>query len=100
MYAVMRFGKTVTALKCAQEMNAAFVVVVSGKADVMREWKNTVLSFNSVTPQVEYHYTYSLLGDGCYSMDKAPNIVINRCRVKGMSQQVCASKVRWITRAM
>ncbi len=66
------------------------------------KWSNmdTVLSFNSVTPQVENHYTYSLLGDGCYSMDKAPNIVINRCRVKGMSQQVCASKVRWITRAM
>ena len=60
---------------------------------------STVLSFNNVEPQVENYYNYSLLGDGCYSMDKAPNIVINRCRVKGMSQQVCASKVRWITRA-
>lgn len=66
------------------------------------KWSNmdTVLSFNNVMPQVENHYNYSLLGDGCYSMDRAPNIVINRCRVKGMSQQVCASKVRWITRAM
>ncbi len=45
MYAVMRFGKTVTALKCAQTMNAKFVVVVSGKADVAREWQNTVLGF-------------------------------------------------------
>lgn len=66
------------------------------------KWSNmdTVLSFNNVMPQVENHYNYSLLGDGCYSMDRAPNIVINRCRVKNMSQQVCASKVRWITRAM
>lgn len=46
MYAVMRFGKTVAALKCALEMKAEFVVVVSGKADVAREWKNTVLGFN------------------------------------------------------
>ena len=45
MYAVMRFGKTVAALKCAQELDARFVVVVSGKADVAREWRNTVLGF-------------------------------------------------------
>lgn len=47
MYAVMRFGKTVTALKCAQTktLHAKFIVVVSGKAEVAREWKNTVLSF-------------------------------------------------------
>ena len=46
MYAVMRFGKTVTSLKCAEAMKARFVVVVSGKADVVREWRNTVLGFN------------------------------------------------------
>ena len=45
MYAVMRFGKTVTALSCAKAMNARFVVVVSGKADVFREWQNAVLGF-------------------------------------------------------
>ncbi|MBP5787376.1 MAG: DEAD/DEAH box helicase family protein, partial [Kiritimatiellae bacterium] len=45
MYAVMRFGKTVTALQCARELAARFVVVVSGKADVAREWRNTVLGF-------------------------------------------------------
>ena len=45
MYAVMRFGKTVTALKCAAEMNARFVVVVSGKADVEREWRLAVHGF-------------------------------------------------------
>ena len=45
MYAVMRFGKTVTSLQCARKLNARFVVVVSGKADVAREWRNTVLGF-------------------------------------------------------
>ena len=28
-----------------------------------------------------------------------PNIVVNRCRVKGMKQEVCAKKVRWIRKA-
>ncbi len=44
MYAVMRFGKTFTAMCCALDMNAKFVVVVSGKADVLSEWKEIVES--------------------------------------------------------
>ena len=59
----------------------------------------TPLSFLDVNPNQEYHYSYTLLGDGCYSMDKIPNIVINRCRIKGMSQEECARKVRWIRKA-
>ena len=42
MYAVMRFGKSFTAMSCAVEMNAQFVVVVSAKADVKIEWQKTV----------------------------------------------------------
>ena len=56
----------------------------------------TPLTFIDVNPNQEYHMAYTLLGDGCYSMDKVPNIIINRCRVKGMSQEECARKVRWI----
>ncbi len=44
MYAVMRFGKSFTAMCCATEMNARVVVVVSAKADVAEEWKRTVES--------------------------------------------------------
>ena len=44
MYAVMRFGKSFTAMCCANEMNAKLVVVVSGKADIKEEWKKTVES--------------------------------------------------------
>ena len=44
MYAVMRFGKSFTAMCCAVEMKANLVVVVSAKADVKAEWKRTVES--------------------------------------------------------
>ena len=42
MYAVMRFGKSFTSLCCAKAMNASFVLVVSGKADVADEWQQNV----------------------------------------------------------
>lgn len=42
MYAVMRFGKTFTALCCAKAMEAKLVVVVSGKTSVRQEWKENV----------------------------------------------------------
>jgi len=62
------------------------------------KWKNmdTPVTFIDVNPNQQYHLMYTLLGDGCYSMDKIPNIVINRCRVKGMTQEECARRVRWI----
>lgn len=65
---------------------------------VRLRWPNmeTTLSFSDVPPNQPMHYFYTLLGDGCYSMDKIPNIIVNRCRVKGMSQQDCAAKVRWL----
>ncbi len=44
LYAVMRFGKSFTAMCCAKEIDATFVVVVSAKADVKEEWKKTVES--------------------------------------------------------
>lgn len=44
MYAVMRFGKSFTAMNCALAMDARLVVIVSAKFDVMDEWKYTVES--------------------------------------------------------
>ena len=44
LYAVMRFGKTYTTLKCAQTVNAKSILVVSGKGDVGIEWKKAVES--------------------------------------------------------
>ncbi len=42
MYAVMRFGKSFTALSCAARNNFKKVLIVSAKADVANEWKKTV----------------------------------------------------------
>lgn len=42
MYAVMRFGKTFTALQCALVMDAKLVVVVSAKTDVKDSWHKTL----------------------------------------------------------
>lgn len=48
MYAVMRFGKTFTALSCAlSNIKYKTILVVSGKADVKDEWKKTVESIKN-----------------------------------------------------
>ncbi len=47
MYAVMRFGKSFTSMCCAKEMKAKCVVVVTAKADVEDEWKQTVETHKS-----------------------------------------------------
>ena len=56
MYAVMRFGKSFTAMCCAKKMDAALVLVVSAKADVKGEWKKTVEKFKNFE---EYRYVSS-----------------------------------------
>lgn len=59
----------------------------------------TSVSFDNVSPNIENYFDYALFGDGCYSMDKIPNIVVNRCRTKGMTQAQCASKIRWLSKS-
>lgn len=56
----------------------------------------TVVSFDDVQPDTATYVAYTLLGKGCYSMDKTPNVVVNRCRIKGYTQKGCASLIRWI----
>lgn len=56
------------------------------------------LSFNDVNPNSEVYLDYMLMGAGCYQLDKLPNIIVNRCRVKGMSQEACAGKIRWLSK--
>ena len=49
MYAVMRFGKTFTALSCAlSDKRYMSILVVSGKVDVKNEWKKTVESIKNL----------------------------------------------------
>ncbi len=56
MYAVMRFGKSFTAMCCAQQMNARLVLVVSAKADVKGEWQKTIEKFKNFE---EYQFVTS-----------------------------------------
>src|SRR5690606_5126646 len=44
MYAVMRFGKSITSMWSAKAINSKLTIVVSAKADVKDEWKQTVES--------------------------------------------------------
>ena len=53
MYAVMRFGKSFTAMYCALAINARKVLIVSAKADVIGEWQKTV-----ETPKCFKDYKY------------------------------------------
>lgn len=49
MYAVMRFGKSITSMWCAKKIDSKLTVVVSAKADVRSEWKQTVESHKDFT---------------------------------------------------
>lgn len=56
---------------------------------------STNVQMQRVNPGVKTYMDVMLLGDGCLSMDKAPTIEVNRCRVKGMNEDKCADAIRW-----
>ncbi len=58
---------------------------------------STAISFANVMPNTPTYYNYTLIGDGCYTMDKMPNIIVNRCRVKGFSSAECANRIVWLS---
>ena len=66
--------------------------------DIKLVWPGltTTLSFSNVSPNTQTYYNYSLIGEGCYNMSKAPNIIVNRCRVKGMTSSECANRLVWL----
>ena len=68
--------------------------------DVKLVWPGltTTLSFSNIDPNTQTYYNYSLIGEGCYKMDMAPNIIVNRCRVKGMTATECAGKIVWLSK--
>ncbi len=73
MYAVMRFGKSFTAMLCAKAIDAKLVVVLCGKTSVADEWKRNV----EIPKNFEgyYFYTYK-------DLDDCPNL-ISRERAAG-----------------
>ncbi len=67
--------------------------------DVKLVWPGltTALSFSNVEPNTPTYLDYTLMGNGCYNMDQMPNIVVNRCRVRGMNSAECADKIVWLS---
>lgn len=63
MYAVMRFGKSFTAMCCAKEKHLKRVLVVSAKADVREEWKKTVQSADNFNKDYVFLSSEELLRD-------------------------------------
>lgn len=58
----------------------------------------TAVEMRQVKHGVKTYTDLMLLGDGCLRMDKTPTIEVNRCRVKGMTQEQCADAVQWLPR--
>lgn len=56
----------------------------------------TAVEMRQVKHGVKTYTDLMLLGDGCLRMDKTPTIEVNRCRVKGMTQEQCADAVQWL----
>lgn len=56
---------------------------------------STNVQMSRVNPGIRTYIDIMLLGEGCFSMDKTPTIEVNRCRVKGMSEDKCADAIRW-----
>ncbi|MGK4065189.1 Eco57I restriction-modification methylase domain-containing protein [Rothia sp. HC945] len=73
MYAVMRFGKTFTSLLCAKRMQAETVLVVSAKADVKGEWKQTVESAGNFAGNVFLDADDLLADEDAISTARAEN---------------------------
>ena len=59
---------------------------------------STNIQMVQVQPGVRTYVDTMLLGEGCYSMDKVPVIEVNRCRVKGKTEDQCADAVRWFNK--
>ena len=56
---------------------------------------STSVQMNQLNQGVRTYKDIMLMGDGCFNIDSAPTIEVNRCRVKGMSQEKCADAVKW-----
>ena len=63
MYAVMRFGKSFTAMNCALAMNAKIVMIVSAKATVDDEWQKTIQKDKKLSKEFVYLDSDDLLRD-------------------------------------
>lgn len=91
MYAVMRFGKSFTAMSCAKKMDAQLVVVVSAKADVKTEWKKTVESLKNFEG---YEFVDSEQLSRDYSLVSKSQAADKKLVVCLTLQDLCSSEIK------
>lgn len=91
MYAVMRFGKSFTAMSCAKKMDAQLVVVVSAKADVKTEWKKTVESLKNFEG---YEFVDSEQLSRDYSLVSKAQAADKKLVVCLTLQDLCSSEIK------
>lgn len=60
---------------------------------------STSLQMKNIEQGVSRYTDVMLLGNGCFTMDKTPTVEVNRCRIKGLSEEQCADKVKWFARS-
>lgn len=56
----------------------------------------TPLSFDNIEAGRYVKQNHAFAGKVCYKLDQNPNVIVNRCRVKGMTQQDCANHIEWV----
>ena len=56
----------------------------------------TPLSFDNIGSGKTVSQNHAFAGKVCYTLDRTPNVIVNRCRVKGMTQQECANHIEWV----
>ena len=55
----------------------------------------TSVEMSQLKPGVSTYTDLMLLGEGCLHLDKTPTIEVNRCRIRGISQETCADAIKW-----
>lgn len=90
MYAVMRFGKSITSLWSAKSMNSKLTVVVSAKADVKSEWKYTTES------HVDFKGYRFLCADDLKKITNLSEIYGKKFKIAS-NEEICTNIVLFVT---
>ncbi len=91
MYAVMRFGKSVTSIWSAKVIDSKLTVVVSAKADVRSEWKQTVESHKDFMG-----FRFLDKGDLKKGM-RLPDLYEKKFRTGSGDEEICTNVVLFLT---
>ncbi len=55
----------------------------------------TSISYDNLPPKESKKLEYRLIGECCYTISGAPEIVVNSCRLKDYTDDECADSIEW-----